>query len=277
MKEKRLSGKTALVTGGGGVLGGVFARALAAQGARVAVLNRSLSSGEVVAEQIRVAGGQALALAASVTDKQALTVAREELEAVWGSADILVNAAGGAVKGDETAEEIFEPVSGARPSFFDMDPERYRTAVDLNLYGTFLSSQVFMEGMAAKGEGCVINVASMSSYAPLTKIAGYSSAKSAVANLTQWLAIYFAGSGIRVNAIAPGFFATPQNRHLQFNEDGSMKPRARRIIQGTPMGRFGDPEELAGAVVFLADQTASGFITGAVLPVDGGFRAYLGV
>ena len=275
-----LKGRTAVVTGGAGVLCSEFCRALAACGARVAVLGRTAEKVEALAEDIRRDGGEAMGLCADVTDLSRLRDARDRLTDAWGPCTILVNGAGGnrpdATADDEffSAETLEDP---AKKSFFDLTETAFREVFSLNLMGTVLPTQVFAEDMARLGRGTIINISSMNAFTPLTKIPAYSAAKAGVSNLTEWLAVHFASSGIRINAIAPGFFSTAQNASLLWNPDGTPTPRTGKILAATPMGRFGKPEELIGALLFLCDEGCSGFITGVVLPVDGGFRAYSGV
>ncbi|ABG03061.1 short-chain dehydrogenase/reductase SDR [Rubrobacter xylanophilus DSM 9941] len=268
-----LDGRVAVVTGGTGVLGGAVAAGLARAGARVGVLGRRRGRAEEVAAGLGAEGAEALALRADVLDEGQLRRAREELLGRWGRLDILVNAAGGNVPGAVlgSGEDVFR---GLRVGAF-------REALDLNLLGTVLPSLVFGEAMASGGraEGCIVNVSSMAALRPLTRVAGYSAAKAAVENFTRWLAVELSrryGPGMRVNAVAPGFFLGEQNRGLLIGEDGNLTPRGRAVIEHTPMGRFGKPEELAGAVVWLCGPGAS-FVTGAVVPVDGGFSAFGGV
>lgn len=265
-----LTGKVALVTGGTGVLGGTIARGLAEAGAKVAILGRRQAVAEHLAASIRKGGGEAIATPADVLERGQLAQAREALLGRWGQLDILVNAAGGNVAGATV------PPDGA---LFGLDGHAFRQVVDLNLLGTLLPIQVFGETMAAQRRGSIVNVSSMAAQRPLTRVAGYSAAKAAIDNLTRWLAVEFArkyGEGVRVNAIAPGFFVGEQNRALLLNDDGSLTARGRQIVEHTPMGRFGEPEELVGSAVYLASD-ASRFVTGIVVPVDGGFSAYSGV
>lgn len=265
-----LSGKVAVVTGGTGVLGGALARGLALAGANVGVLGRRTAKAEAVAESIRAAGGEALPLTADVLDKGQLEGARDQLLGAYGRVDILVNGAGGnvpeaTVVGDRT--------------FFELSGEALRDVLDLNLYGAVLPSQVFGEAMAQAKRGSIINISSMAAERPLTRVAVYGAAKAALENLTRWLAVELAqryGPGLRVNAVAPGFFLGEQNRDLLLNSDGSLTERGQKIIAHTPLGRFGEPEELVGTAVWLAGD-ASSFVTGTVIPVDGGFSAYSGV
>ncbi len=265
-----LTGRVAVVTGGTGTLGSAMARALAAAGAKVAILGRREAVAEEVAAAIREAGGEAMPLPADVRDPTALAAARERLETTWGRAHVLVNAAGG-----NRADAL---VHGER-TLFDLDPEAFRDVVDLNLTGTLLPVQAFGEGMARLGRGSIVNISSMAARKPLTRVIGYAAAKAGVDNLTQWLAVHAArswGEGVRVNAIAPGFFLGDQNRALLTNEDGSPSDRGRTILEHTPMGRFGDPDDLAGTLIWLASD-ASRFVTGVIVPVDGGYDAFGGV
>ncbi len=276
-----LSGKTAAVTGGSGVLCSVMAEALALCGAKVAVLGTKLEKAQAVADRITSNGGKAMGIAANVLDKAALTAAYGEIKKELGPCDILVNGAGGNHPRGTTAKEMFEKSdlldSDTGSSFFDLDPAGISYVFDLNFIGTLLATQVFARDMALKGSGTVINISSMSAFCPLTKIPAYSAAKAAVTNFTQWLAVHMAQSGVRVNAIAPGFFLTEQNRALLTNPDGSLTARGNKILSHTPMGRFGTPDDLTGALLFLADESSSAFVNGTVLPVDGAFSAYSGV
>ncbi len=275
-----LSGKTAVVTGGAGVLCSEFCRALAACGAQVAILNRTLARAEDLAAEIRESGGRALAVRADVTDRASLAEAHRIVRETFGPCDILINGAGGNSPSATSDDEFFSEETlkdPARKSFFDLEEAAFSDVFSLNIMGAFLTSQVFLRDMAESGSGCVINISSMNAFRPLTKIPAYSAAKSGISNFTQWLAVHFAKSGIRCNAIAPGFFSTRQNAKLLWNEDGSPTPRTGKILAGTPMGRFGRPEELIGTLLYLCDEKSSGFVTGAVIPVDGGFGAYSGV
>jgi NAD(P)-dependent dehydrogenase (short-subunit alcohol dehydrogenase family) len=265
-----LSGKVAVVTGGTGVLGGAIATGLARAGAKVGVIGRRKMQGAAVVEVIRELGGNAEALVADVLDPASLRKARDTLEQTWGRVDVLLNCAGGNVPEATVLNER---------TFFDLGTEALRQVVDLNLYGTILPSQVFGELMAQQKRGSIINISSMTAQKPLTRVVGYSAAKAAVENLTRWLAVELAqkfGEGLRVNAIAPGFFLGEQNRRLLVNEDQSLTERGKRILEHTPMARFGEPEDLIGTVIWLASDAAR-FVTGIVVPVDGGFSAYGGV
>ncbi|KEZ53622.1 SDR family oxidoreductase [Metabacillus indicus] len=273
-----LSGKTAVVTGGSGVLCSQFAKALAACGANVAVISRTQESVDSVASEIRSAGGQAIALSADVLDKDSLEKANEEVIRSFGPCSILINGAGGNHPAGNTDKEYFEREDADNPeirTFFDLDPAGIKSVFDLNFLGTLQTTQVFAREMAEGG--VIINVSSMNAFTPLTKIPAYSGAKASISNFTQWLAVHMSKAGIRVNAIAPGFFLTEQNRSLLTKTDGSYTDRAIKIISQTPLERFGDPEDLNGTLLWLVSNEASRFVTGTVIPVDGGFSAYSGV
>jgi len=274
-----LTGKVAVITGGAGVLCREFAKALAQCGAKVAILNRTLSKAEQVAEDIRAQGFEAAAFQVDVTDKASVETAHEAVLSKYGKCDILINGAGGNNPRATTAKEYYEPgdIDADTKSFFDLDSDGMEFVFNLNFIGTLLPTQAFARDMVDR-EGCtILNVSSMNAYTPLTKIPAYSGAKAAISNFTQWLAVHFSHVGIRVNAIAPGFFSTEQNKALLWNEDGSPTARTGKILAATPMGRFGQPEELLGALLFLVDSKAASFVTGVVIPVDGGFSAYSGV
>ena len=273
-----LQGKTAVVTGGGGVLCSAFAKALAECGASVAVLDLRKEAAQAVADEINVSGGKAIGVACNVLERESIAAACDEVLAAFGGVDLLLNGAGGNNPRATTDRETFSlsDLDEEVKTFFDLKPEDVSFVFNLNFIGTLLPTQVFAREMAKRG-GTIINVSSMNAYRPLTKIPAYSAAKSAVSNFTQWLAVHFADSKIRVNAIAPGFFATAQNQALLFGPDGTPTEWTGKILAATPMKRFGQPEELIGALLFLADERASGFVTGVVLPVDGGFSAYSGV
>ncbi len=270
-----LSGKVAVVTGATGVLGGAMARGLSRAGARVGVLGRRKERAEEVAAELSRGDGEAMALLADVLDRGQLEVARDAALERWGRVDVLVNAAGGNVAG-ATVEE--------GESFFGLPREAFGEVFDLNLLGTVLPTQVFGEAMVrgaepGEAEGSIVNVSSMAAQRPLTKVVGYAAAKAAVENLTRWLAAELArsfGEGLRVNAIAPGFFIGEQNRALLLNEDESLTARGQTIIDHTPAGRFGEPDDLIGTLIWLCGPSAN-FVNGIVVPVDGGFSAFSGV
>lgn len=274
-----LTGKTAVITGAGGVIGGMFAKALAEAGAKAALLDLNEEAAKKIAEEIREAGGQAQGYAANVLQKESLKEAHEKVKKDFGPCDILINGAGGNNPKATTDQEYYDPkeLKEGEKSFFDLDQSGVEFVFNLNFIGTLLPTQEFAEDMIGR-EGCnIINISSMNAYAPLTKIPAYSGAKAAVSNFTQWLAVHFSRQGIRVNGIAPGFFSTQQNKALLFNEDGSPTKRTGKILAATPMGRFGEAEELIGTLLFLLNNEAAGFITGVDIVVDGGFQAYSGV
>lgn len=276
-----LKNKIAVVTGGGGVLCAVFAKALAKCGAKVAVLDLNKESANKVADEINAAGGIAIGVKANVLEKKSLEEAKRVISENFGNCDILINGAGGNhPKGTTTKEYLFsEDLENSEEltTFFDLDPNGIEFVFNLNFIGTLLPTQVFAKEMTKKEGSVVINISSMNAFTPLTKIPAYSGAKAAVSNFTKWLAVHMSKVGIRVNAIAPGFFVTNQNHTLLFNSEGSYTPRAEKIINNTPMERFGKPEELVGTLLWLVDENASGFVNGTVIPVDGGFSAYSGV
>ena len=267
-----LSGKVASITGGGGVLCGTLSRALARLGVRVAVLDILEETAQRVANDIVEAGGKAIALRCDVLDKTSLEAARDAALSRFGRVDILINGAGGNKQQASTSSDL---------SFFDLPYEALRWVFDLNLLGTLLPSQVFGKSMVEQDGGSVLNISSMNAFRPLTRTPAYAAAKAGVSNFTQWLAVHMAqeySPNIRVNAIAPGFFLTEQNRFLLTDDaTGSLTPRGETIVKHTPMGRFGDPEDLIGTVVWLLSPAASSFVTGIVVPVDGGFNAFSGV
>jgi NAD(P)-dependent dehydrogenase (short-subunit alcohol dehydrogenase family) len=269
-----LTDKVALVTGGSGVLCSQFCRALAACGAKVAILNRNLENGQKLAREI---GDNAMAVSADVLSRPALEKARDIIEEKWGPVSILINGAGGNNPKATTDDEQYHQAATDVKDFFKLDYEGIRFVFDLNFLGTLLPTQVFAKQMVGMPGACIINVSSMGAYLPLTKVMAYSGAKAAVSNFTQWLATYFAKSGIRVNAIAPGFFVGEQNYSLLFDKDGQPTPRTEKILAATPMGRFGEAEELIGALLYLVSPEAASFVTGVVIPVDGGYTAYSGV
>jgi len=273
-----LTGKTVVITGGGGVLCSEFAYNLAECGANIALLDIKLENAQIVADKI---GKNAIAVQADCLNKESLINARNFVVEKFGLCDILINGAGGnSPKCTTTKEYLFDEDwdnSGDNVTFFDLLPENIRFVFDLNFTSAFLTTQVFAKDMANKSDCCIINISSMNAFTPLTKIPAYSAAKAAVSNFTQWLAVHFSKVGIRVNAIAPGFFVTDQNRNLLFDKDGNPTARTGKILAATPMNRFGEAKELIGTLLWLCCPEASGFVNGVVVPVDGGFSAYSGV
>lgn len=275
-----LTGKVAAVTGAGGVLCSAFAKVLAQAGAKVALLDLNLEAAEKFASEIVAEGGVAKAYQCNVLDKDMCYAVADQVCADLGPCDILINGAGGNNPRATTDKEYYEAgdIGAEVKSFFDLDKSGVEFVFNLNFIGSLIPTQSFARQMVGR-EGCnILNISSMNAYRPLTKIPAYSGAKAAVTNFTQWLAVHFAKAGIRVNAIAPGFFSTKQNAALLWNPDGTPTARTGKILAATPMGRFGDTEkELAGAVLFLLNNEAASFITGVCLPIDGGFSAYSGV
>lgn len=269
-----LSSKVAVLTGAGGVIISEYAKALAASGAKVALLDINLPAAQKVADEI---GENALAIETNALSKESLENAKKIINEKFGKVNMLVNGAGGNNPKATTDNEYMTPdIAEGAKTFFDLDESGLKFVFDLNITSAFLTTQVFAPDMLENG-GNIINLSSMNAFRPLTKIPAYSAAKAGISNFTQWLAVHFAPMGIRCNAIAPGFFVGNQNRGLLFNPDGTPTPRTHKILAGTPMNRFGDVSELVGALLFLADDNSSGFITGTILPVDGGFNAYSGV
>ena len=277
--EIDLKDKVAVVTGAGGVLCSLFAKAIARGGAKVALLDLNLEAAAKFAADITVEGGTAKAYAANVLKKETLMEAREQIRRDFGTCDILVNGAGGNNPRATTTNEYYLDGDMEKDitTFFNLDPAGVEFVFNLNFLGTLIPTQVFAEDMLGKEDACILNVSSMNAFTPLTKIPAYSGAKAAVSNFTQWLAVHFSKANIRVNAIAPGFFVTAQNQALLFDEAGNPTARTAKILNSTPMGRFGEAEELIGSLLFLLSKPAAGFITGVVIPVDGGFSAYSGV
>lgn len=275
-----LKGKVAVVTGGGGVLCGMFAKALASCGAKVAVLDLRKEAADAVADEIKADGGTAIGVCSNVLSRESLEEAKKQVNNAFGTCDILLNGAGGNNPRGTTTKEYYEIGDEDKEdlvSFFDLDPDGVSFVFNLNFLGTLLPTQVFAKDLIGKKDAVILNVSSMNAFCPLTKIPAYSGAKAAVSNFTQWLAVHFSKVGIRVNAIAPGFFVTDQNRALLKNPDGSLTPRSEKILSQTPMGRFGEAEELIGTLLFLVSDEAASFVNGVVIPVDGGFAAYSGV
>lgn len=275
--------KVAVVTGGGGILCGVMAEALASCGAKVAVLDLRLENAEKVAEKINSNGGTAIGVVANVLERESLQNAEKIVSEKFGPCDILINGAGGNHPKGTTSKEYLlkEDITENNDeltTFFDLDPASIEFVFNLNFLGSLLPTQIFCKSMVKENNGgTVINISSMNAFCPLTKIPAYSGAKAAISNFTQWLAVHMSKVGVRVNAIAPGFFLTDQNRALLTNEDGSLTARGETIISQTPMGKFGKPEDLVGTLLWLTDNNASGFVNGTVIPVDGAFSAFSGV
>ena len=274
-----LEGKVAVVTGAGGVLCSGFAKVLAKAGAKVALLDLDFDSAKKVSDEINKEGFVSKAYACNVLDKAICEKVANEVKKDFGDCDILINGAGGNNPKATTDKEYFElgDVDADTKSFFDLDSEGVGFVFNLNFLGTLIPTQSFAKQMVGRSGCNIINISSMNAYTPLTKIPAYSGAKAAISNFTQWLAVHFSKVGIRVNAIAPGFFVTKQNEKLLFNDDKTPTPRTKKILAATPMGRFGDAKELEGGLLFLLNNDAASFITGVVLPVDGGFSAYSGV
>ncbi|MCQ2480250.1 MAG: SDR family oxidoreductase [Clostridia bacterium] len=280
--HENLKGKVAVVTGGGGVLCSGFSKTLAKQGVKVAVLDLNEAAAQKVADEIIAEGGEAMAVGCNVLDQDSMKAARDKVNEKFGTCDILLNGAGGNNPKGTTTKETLEKIDLIEKNddvktFFDLDPQGISFVFNLNFLGTLIPTQIFAKDMAEKEDSCIIMITSMNAFRPLTKIPAYSAAKAAVANFTQFMAVHFADMGIRVNAIAPGFFSTQQNKTLLWNDDGTPTARTGKILAATPMKRFGEPEELSGALLFLCDKEYSGFVTGTTIAVDGGFNAYSGV
>ena len=274
-----LTGRVAVVTGAGGVLCSAFSKTLARAGAKVALLDLNFEAAKQFADEITAEGGIAKAYKCNVLDKENCFAVADEVEKDLDLCDILVNGAGGNNQKATTDKEYFElgDIDADTKSFFDLESDGVGFVFNLNFLGTLIPTQAFARQMVGR-EGCnILNISSMNAYTPLTKIPAYSGAKAAISNFTQWLAVHFSKVGIRVNAIAPGFFSTKQNAKLLWNEDGTPTARTGKILAATPMGRFGESNELEGGLLFLLNEEAAGFITGVVLPIDGGFSAYSGV
>ncbi|HCW52663.1 MAG TPA: D-mannonate oxidoreductase [Clostridium sp.] len=275
-----LKDKVVVVTGAGGILCSMFSKAIAQCGAKVALLDRNIESAEKYAAEIVKEGYIAKAYKVDVLDKQSLEEVHEKVVSDFGTCDILINGAGGNNPRATTTKEYYFDGDVDRDditTFFNLDPKGVEFVFNLNFLGSLIPTQVFAKDLVNKDDASIINISSMNAFTPLTKIPAYSGAKAAISNFTQWLAVHFAKSGIRVNALAPGFFVTKQNKGLLFNEDGTPTERTGKILNSTPMGRFGESEELIGTLLFLLSKEASSFVTGVVIPVDGGFSAYSGV
>ena len=271
------NGKVVVVTGAGGLICGAMARAFAQSGAKVAALDLNEDAVKKLADELKAEGFICEGYKANVLDPEALEQVHSAVLADLGPCDILVNGAGGNNPRATTDNEYQHEAKEGGKSFFDLQPDGVDFVFKLNFQGTLLPTQTFAKDMVQKKAGCILNVSSMNAYTPLTKIPAYSAAKAGISNFTQWLATHFAGTGIRCNAIAPGFLVSEQNRRLLFNEDGTPTARSAKILNGTPMGRFVDADELLGATLFLCDAKSASAITGVVLPIDCGFAAYSGV
>lgn len=278
--EIDLKDKVVVITGAGGILCSMFAKAIAECGAKVALLDRNLEAAQNYADEIVKEGHIAKAYEVDVLNKDSLEAAHNQIVADFGTCDILINGAGGNNPRATTTNEYYfdgDIDKSDITTFFNLDPKGVEFVFNLNFLGTLIPTQVFAKDLLNKEDASIINISSMNAFTPLTKIPAYSGAKAAISNFTEWLAVHFAKSGIRVNAIAPGFFVTKQNQQLLFNEDGTPTPRTGKILAATPMGRFGESEELIGTLLYLLSKPASSFVTGVVIPVDGGFNAYSGV
>lgn len=271
------TGKTVVITGAGGALCGTMAKAFAQAGAKVAALNRSAESIQKLEAECQARGQICRAWQVNVLDKEALERVHEQVKEDLGPCDILINGAGGNNPRATTDNEYQREGKEGQKTFFDLEEDGVDAVFRLNFQGTLLPTQVFARDMVERECGCILNISSMNAYTPLTKIPAYSAAKAGISNFTQWLAVHFAGTGIRCNAIAPGFLVSSQNRSLLFQEDGTPTARSRKILGGTPMNRFVKSEELLGGMFFLCDDRAASAVTGVVLPIDGGFSAYSGV
>jgi len=274
-----LKGKVAVITGAGGLICSALAKAVAASGAKVALLDLNREKAQAYADEIVKEGGVAKGYAANVLDKQSLEECHKQVLKDFGKCDILINGAGGNNPRATTEAEYYSKGDLEKDvlSFFGLNREGVEFVFDLNFMGTFLPTQEFARDMVDRGGCNILNISSMNAFTPLTKIPAYSGAKAAISNFTQWLAVHFSKVGVRVNAIAPGFLSTAQNKALLWNDDGTPTARTGKILAATPMNRFGETDELIGATLFLISEEAAGFITGVVLPIDGGFSAYSGV
>ncbi len=271
------TGKVVVVTGAGGLICGAMAKAFAQSGAKVAALDLNETAVKALADELKAEGYVCEGYAANVLEPEALEKVHQQVLADLGPCDILVNGAGGNNPRATTDNEYQHEAKEGGKSFFDLQADGVDFVFRLNFQGTLLPTQTFAKDMVEKKSGCILNISSMNAYIPLTKIPAYSGAKAAISNFTQWLATHFAGTGIRCNAIAPGFLVSDQNRSLLFDADGNPTPRSAKILNGTPTHRYVDADELLGATLFLCDDKAASAITGVVLPVDAGFAAYSGV
>ncbi|PTL17386.1 D-mannonate oxidoreductase [Staphylococcus gallinarum] len=272
--DAQFKGVNVIITGATGVIGSTFVKGLVVKGANVGILGRSEEKITALQNELGEAKAQTVDLVADVLDKVELERAKQRFNETFGTIDILINGAGGNHPNATTSDEFYD--AQGTNTFFDLTEPGVDAVFKLNYVGTFLPSQVFAQDIVTSKQGSIINISSMNAFTPLTKIPAYSGAKAAVSNFTEWLSTYFSGK-VRVNAIAPGFFETNQNKGLLRNGDGSYSDRANKILSQTPMNRFGEPEEILGTLYWLMDYNASSFVTGIVVPVDGGFNSYSGV